>query len=299
LPFATGYELDGTDNQEPVIGVEVINPNLDAVSEMKVTSQNYDAEFGKAVAGLVTAQTRSGSNNFHGSGFEYWRSDKLQARDPFTEFASDPLTGRFIPGTLHNQFGGSLGGPIVKDKLFFFADYQGLRERVGSDTLTTVPTALAKSTCTSGGPCNLSDYSAETPIYDPATDPNSIAGRTPFQGNIVPANRLSAPAVNFMKLIPAPNVAGAGIVNNYLASGSGPFNTNQADVRIDDHFSEKLHIFGRYTYFGSDLSGAPYFGAAGGLGFGTGGFAGTDTAATTSFLQAGLRIFVSAGTKFI
>jgi len=281
LPFATGYELDGTDNQDPVIGVAVINPNLDAVSEMKVTSQNYDAQFGKAVAGLVTGQTRSGSNSFHGSAFEYWRSDVLQARDPFTEFAPDPLTGRFIPGTLHNQFGGSIGGPIIKDRLFFFADYQGLRERVGSDTLTTVPTALAKSTCTSGGNCDLSDYLAPQPagggiqIYDPATDETSTAGRTAFAGNIIPANRLSAAAVNFMKLMPAPNVAGAGIVNNYLASGSGPFNTNQADVRVDDHLSDKFHIFGRYTYFGSNLSGAPYFGAAGGPGFGSGGFAGT------------------------
>jgi len=285
LPFATGYELDGTDNQDPVIGVAVINPNLDAVSEMKVTSQNYDAEFGKAVAGLVTAQTRSGSNNFHGSAFEYWRSDVLQARDPFAEFAPDPLTGRFIPSTLHNQFGGSLGGPIVKDKLFFFADYQGLRERIGSSTLTTVPTALARSTCTSGGDCNLSDYPIQ--IYDPATDETSIAGRTPFAGNIIPAGRLSQPAVNFMKLIPAPNVAGAGIVNNYVASGSGPFNTNQADVRIDDHISNNLHIFGRYTYFGSDLSGAPYFGAAGGPGFGNGGFAGTDTAHDQSLAAGG------------
>src|SRR6202030_3610678 len=137
LPFATGYELDGTDNQDPVIRIAVINPNLDAISEEKVTSQNYDAEFGKAVAGLVTAQTRSGSNSFHGSAFEYWRSDALQARDPFTEYQPDPLTHRFIPGTLHNQFGGSIGGPIVKDKVFFFGDYQGLRERTGSATLTT------------------------------------------------------------------------------------------------------------------------------------------------------------------
>jgi hypothetical protein len=119
LPFATGYELDGTDNQDPVIGIAVINPNLDAVSEMKVTSQNYDAEFGKAVAGLVTAQTKSGSNSFHGSAFEFRRSDATQARDPFTQFARDPLTGRFIPSTMHNQFGGSFGGPIKKDKLFF------------------------------------------------------------------------------------------------------------------------------------------------------------------------------------
>jgi outer membrane receptor protein involved in Fe transport len=293
LPFATGYELDGTDNQDPVIGIAVINPNLDAVSEMKVTSQNYDAEFGKAVAGLVTAQTRSGTNSFHGSGFEYWRSDVLQARDPFTEFAPDPLTGRFIPGTLHNQFGGSVGGPIIKNKLFFFGDYQGLRERVGSATLTTVPTALARSTCTSGGDCNLSDYLLAPPagagiqIYDPASNETSLSGRTPFTGNIIPANRLSAAAMNFFKLLPAPNVAGAGIVNNYLASGSGPFNTNQFDVRGDYQRSEKLHIFGRYTYFSSELLGDPYFGAAGGPGFGVGGFAGTDSARDQSLAAGG------------
>jgi outer membrane receptor protein involved in Fe transport len=293
LPFATGYELDGTDNQDPVIGIAVINPNLDAVSEMKVTSQNYDAEFGKAVAGLVTAQTKSGSNNVHGSAFEYWRSDALQARDPFTEFAPDPLTHRFIPGTLHNQFGGSVGGPIIKNKFFFFGDYQGLRERTGSATLTTVPTALAKSTCTSGGDCNLSDYLVAPPagagiqIYDPASNETSLVGRTPFTGNVIPAGRLSAAAVNFFKLLPSPNVAGAGIVNNYLASGSGPFNTNQFDVRLDDQLSEKLHIFGRYTYFGSELSGAPYFGAAGGNGFGNGGFAGTDSARDQSVAAGG------------
>lgn len=293
LPFATGYELDGTDNQDPVIGIAVINPNLDAVSEMKVTAQNYDAEFGKAVAGLATAQTRSGSNNFHGSGFEYWRSDSLQARDPFTEFAPDPLTGRFIPKTLHNQFGGSVGGPIVKDKLFFFLDYQGLRERTGSDVLTTVPTALAKSSCTSGSNCDLSDYLAPQPagagvqIFDPSSDETGLTGRTPFAGNIIPANRLSMAAVNFLKLIPAPNVAGAGIVNNYLASGSAPFDTNQADTRVDDRVSEKLHVFGRYTFFDSSLSGVPYFGSAGGLGFGNGSFAGTDTARDQSIAAGG------------
>jgi hypothetical protein len=287
LPFATGYELDGTDNQDPVIGVAVINPNLDAVSEMKVTSQNYDAEFGKAVAGLVTAQTRSGSNNFHGSGFEYWRSDSLQARDPFAESVPDPLTGRFIPKTLHNQFGGSVGGPIVKDKVFFFGDYQGLRERIGSATLTTVPTALAKSTCISGGNCDLSDYltQGQIQIFDPSTDETSTAGRTPFTGNIIPANRLSAAAVNLLKLIPDPTQPG--LINNYRAFGTGPFDTDQFDVRLDDHKSEKLHLFGRYTYFRSDLSGAPFFGAAGGLGFGSGGFAGTDTAHDQSLAAGG------------
>src|SRR5882757_912685 len=117
LPFATGYELDGTDNQEPLNGVAVINPNLDSVSEMKVTSQNYDAEFGKAVAGLVTAQTKSGSNTLHGSGFEFYRSDAFQARDPFSESTRNSITNKFIPTSSHHQFGGSLGGAIIKNKL--------------------------------------------------------------------------------------------------------------------------------------------------------------------------------------
>jgi hypothetical protein len=193
LPFATGYELDGTDNQDPIQGVAVINPNLDAVSEMKVTSQNYDAEFGTAVAGLVTAQTKSGSNDFHGSVFEFRRSDAQQARDPFTQ-----LTPGSIPSFVHNQFGGAVGGPIKKDKLFFFGDYQGLREKTGTTILTTVPTALAHSTCTSGGNCDLSDYlnaglggGSSYQAYDPESNPAGAAGRTPFAGNILPATRLS------------------------------------------------------------------------------------------------------------
>jgi hypothetical protein len=284
LPFATGYELDGTDNQEPLNGVAVINPNLDAVSEMKVTSQNYDAEFGKAVAGLVTAQTRSGSNAFHGTAFEYRRSDAQQARDPF---ANAPPNDKLSP-TLHNQFGGSVGGPIKTDKLFFFGDYQGLREKTGSSTLTTVPTAKALSTCTSGGDCDLSDYLSVGQIYKPniLNDPTN-AGRTPYSGNIIPAADLSAAAVNFFKLLPAANVPGAGVSNNFATSGSGVFDTNQWDARVDDHWSQSLHLFGRYTYFGGNLSGAPYFGAAGGLGYGAGGFAGTDSFRYQSIASGG------------
>lgn len=273
LPFATGYELDGTDNQEPLNGVAVINPNLDAVSEMKVTSQNYDAEFGKAVAGLVTAQTRSGSNAFHGTAFEYRRSDAQQARDPF---ANAPPNNTLSP-TLHNQFGGSLGGRIKTDKVFFFGDYQGLREKTGSSTLTTVPTSLAESSCTSGGACDLSDYLSVGQIYKPnSLNDTSNAGRTPYAGNIIPASDLSPAAIAFFKLLPAPNVPGAGVSNNFATSGSGVFDTNQYDLRVDDKLRESLHLFGRYTYFDGNLSGAPYFGAAGGLGYGSGGFAGTD-----------------------
>ncbi len=289
LPFATGYELDGTDNQDPIQGVAVINPNLDAVSEMKVTSQNYDAEFGTAVAGLVTAQTKSGSNELHGSAFEFRRSDAQQARDPFTQ-----LTSGSIPSFVHNQFGGAIGGPIKKDKLFFFGDYQGLREKTGATLLETVPTATAHNTCISGGNCDLSDYlnpglggGSSYQIYDPESNPAAAAGRTPFAGNILPAGRLSAPAVNLMKLMPLPNFGNGSIYNNYAGSGSGGFNTDQFDVRIDDQYSQNFHLFGRYTRFNSNLDGAPVFGAAGGPGFGLGGFAGTDTALDQSVAGGG------------
>ncbi|MGC1783972.1 MAG: TonB-dependent receptor [Acidobacteriaceae bacterium] len=296
LPFATGYELDGTDNQDPIQGVAVINPNLDAVSEMKVTSQNYDAEFGGSVAGMVTAQTKSGTNQFHGSAFEFRRSDAQQARDPFTEYARNSLTGKYIPANEQNMFGGSLGGPAKKNNIFFFGDYQGVRQKTGSSVQTTVPTAKAHTTCTTAGSvCDLSDYlqpalggGPQFQMYDPTTGiPNSTTGRLPFVNNMVPAGDVSAPAAKLISMMPTPNTGNGSISNNYVASGSGIFDTDQFDVRGDMQTIQKFHSFGRYTRFNSTLSGAPYFGAAGGLGFGAGGFAGTDTALDQSVAAGG------------
>src|SRR5579864_6045196 len=117
----TAYELDGTDNQDPILGIIVVNPNLDAVTETKVALQNYDAEFGKAVAGVVTAQTKSGSNDFHGSAFWFRRTDATQAKDPFTQWDAAPgVSASPVPPSRWQQFGGSIGGPIIKNKLFFF-----------------------------------------------------------------------------------------------------------------------------------------------------------------------------------
>src|SRR5262249_48613645 len=177
----TAFELDGTDNQDPILGIIVVNPNLDAVTETKVALQNYDAEFGKAVAGVVTAQTKSGSNEFHGSGFWFRRSDANQARDPFTQFAPDPITGRFIPRSRWQQFGGSIGGAHSTEKLFFFGDYQGTRQTNGQTNQLTIPTSRAQSTCNPAtnassatpGYCDLSEYlnvsSTCCQIYNPNT----------------------------------------------------------------------------------------------------------------------------------
>src|SRR5580704_12489757 len=144
----TAFELDGTDNQDPILGIIVVNPNLDAVTEAKVALQNYDAEFGKAVSSVVTAQTKSGSNEIHGSGFLFRRSDAQFARNPFTEYQKNALTGRFISPARWVQFGGTVGGAIIKNKLFYFGDYQGTRQTNGASGQFTLPTNKVRSTCT-------------------------------------------------------------------------------------------------------------------------------------------------------
>ena len=266
----TGYELDGTDNQDPILGIIVINPNLDAISEMKVTTADYDAEFGKAIAGIMTAQTRSGTNSLHGSLFEYRRTDALQAKDPFV--TPDAVTKRSVPPNKWNQFGGSIGGPIIKDRLFAFGDYQGTRQIFGQSQIATVPTALVRSTClASTGTCNLSEYLSTGQVFDPATGNNSGAGRTAFAGNLIPVNRLSPQAVKILQALPAPT--SAGINNNLSFSGSGPFNVNGFDTRAD-YAGTRFNFFGRYSLQDFSLSGKGIFGALGGPGLGVGGLAG-------------------------
>ncbi len=269
-----GWVLDGTDNREPVDGIIVINPTLDSISELRVTSQNYPAEFGGAIGGFITASTKSGGNQFHGDAFEYRRSDAQEARDPFTQYQPDPVTGKFIPSSVYNQFGGSVGGPILKDKAFFFLDYQGTRQRVGTSLQESVPTNLVRSTCLTAGSvtCNLSEY---VPTV------NGVAGvvRNPITGqqyaaNAVPVSAIAPQAIALLSALPAAQSSAAS--NNYVSSGNGINNGDQADVRLDDQVSGKIHAFGRYDYANFRLTGTPVFGASGGSGFGIGNTTGTD-----------------------
>jgi hypothetical protein len=297
------YQLDGTDNQDPILGIIVINPPLDAISETKITTQNYDAEFGKAVSSFISAQTKSGSNQFHGSAFDYRESSANLGTDPYTQFP-----GTTFPPGLKNQFGGSVGGPIWKDHLFFFGDYQGVRQKVGTADNATVPTAHLISTClgqatASNGiaGCDFSEYalgikgSASAPlIYE-------NGGSTPYPGNVIPASQLSPQAMALFKLLQpyAPNTGGtvtagslAALKDNYSASGTGLFNNNQWDVRVDDTLSGTMHAFTRFSRFTDTLSGTTMFGAAGGPGFGIGGYGGVSQGANDS-LAAGMDIAVS------
>ena len=146
-PFSgTGYQLDGTENRDPILGIIVINPTLESIGETKITSQNYDAEFGQAIAGVVSVQTKSGTNEFHGSAFEFLQRDKFQARNPFTQ--PDVAEPADRQGAARDEEATSSAarsaGPIVKNKFFFFGDYQGSRNTVGGSQLLTVPTAAAR-----------------------------------------------------------------------------------------------------------------------------------------------------------
>ena len=275
----TGFELDGTDNQDPILGIIVVNPNLDAITETKMSLQNYDAEFGKAIAGLVTVQTKSGSNEVHGSAFWFRRTDATQARDPFTQYKPDAVTGRLIPSSRWNQFGGSLGGPIVKNKLFFFGDYQGTRQASGISQQLTIPTALSQASCnpatnassTTPGFCNLSEYLGQVPgggqVYDPTTG-NQLdgSGRAPFVGNLIPIGRIPSQSAAVFALFPQPT--NGNVHQNFVGAGSGPFNQNSFDTRIDFNPNEKLQVFGRFSLDYFSLSGKGVLGQLGGVGFG-------------------------------
>jgi carboxypeptidase family protein/TonB-dependent receptor-like protein len=246
----TGYQLDGTENRDPILGIIVINPPLESIQETKITSQNYDAEFGQATAGVVSVQTKSGTNTVHGSGFLFNRNDSTQARNPFTQFQKDPQTGKFIPDTSHNQFGGTLGGPIVHNRWFGFGDYQGTRDKQGGSALLTVPTLAARTG-------DLSAYGVN--IYDPATGQQ-------FPGNVIPSNKLSSQALKILDSIPKPNATGRdnGTRDNFVGNGVEQFHENSFDARVDGRLTPSVNTFGRYSMGKFFRDGPTAFGSGGG-----------------------------------
>ncbi len=254
----TGFQLDGTENRDPILGIIVINPTLESISESKITSQNYDAEFGQATAGVVSVQTKSGTNEIHGSLFEFHQSDKFQARNPFSQpDIVNSITGRVLPETKRDQFGGSVGGPIKKNSIFFFGDYQGWRYTDGGSKLLTVPTARARTG-------DLSEYGVN--VFDPLT--GNPSQRTQFPGNVIPGNRLSPEAQRILSLIPLPNTTGTvnGTRDNFIAQGSEVFNSDAGNVRLDGRLSDRLNAFARYSIAKFAKTGPSAFGEGGGPG---------------------------------
>jgi outer membrane receptor protein involved in Fe transport len=241
--------LDGVENTEVIQNFALLVPAQDSVEQVKFTTSNYDAEYGRVGGGVIQITTKSGTNQLHGSTFEYYRSAGFNAANPFTE-PNGPA------GNVWNQFGGSLGGPIKKDKLFFFGDYQGVRNHLATSSLYTTPLDAFRTG-------DFSSVALTNPIFDPATGNPDGTARTQFPGNIIPANRISAAARNLLALLPEPTNPNA-TDNNYTISRPATFSQNQFDTRVDYFVTSKSVVFGKFAYFKANFFTDNVFGAAGG-----------------------------------
>ncbi len=237
------FLLDGIDNNSNDNGGVVLRTNVDAIQEFKLQTNSYSAEFGRSGGAVVNALTKSGSNRYHGGVFEFFRNSALDARDYF----EDPTQKK--ASFKQNQFGGTLGGPIIKDKLFWFGDYQATIIRNPLTRVSKVPTPAERAG-------DFSDPSEPT-IYDPTTG-------LPFTGNKIPADRIDAISQAFMNLYPNPNQpAGAG--NNFVISPIEQDRIDQGDGRVDYNASQRDQFFLRYSMSGrTDVRPAPLPGLANG-----------------------------------
>ncbi len=279
----SNYLLDGMNNNDVVLGITMVNPPLDSVHEVSIATSNYNPEFTQAGGAVVRVETQSGTNDLHGSAFEFLQNNVLNSRDPFTQGLHDPGTPapdhRGIPALRWNQFGASLGGPAIKDKLFWFGDYQGTRRRLGASEVLRVPTAAERT----------GDLSAlGVPIYDPTTGNPNGTGRALFPGGMIPLNRISTPAANLMSALPGPNLTPVNPADpNYDVSNVQSYDTDQFDLRADHYLTSKLRYFVRYSYLSASNNAPGPFGVYGGPAFPAWGFTGASDARNQNFVAAG------------
>ncbi len=249
--------LDGVNVKSYMINVAYV-PSIDALREFKVETSPYSAELGTSSGAQVRLESKSGTNQFHGSLFEFLRNSDLDAKNYFDR------ANRSIPSFQQNQFGGSVGGPVKKDKLFFFFNYEGYRGRKGRTIFGTVPTPLMKQGI----------FTEEgRPIFDPLTtrpDPNNPNGflRDPFPNNTIPAARINKVADFYLKNL-YPNPTGPGTLSNFATSAKDRTDRGQYNSRVDYILSPKDTFFARYSQNGANLYQAVgIFGQAALPGFG-------------------------------
>jgi outer membrane receptor protein involved in Fe transport len=226
----------------------------DTIETVNITTNNFDAEQGLAGGAAITVVTKSGTNALHGSAFEYHDNQHLRARNFF-------LRSPGKPKSIVNIFGGTLGGPIVRNKLFYFGSWESSRERLGFSNLYTLPTADQRA----------GDFSAYgVTIYDPLTGTPDGRGRTPFPNNVIPLNRQSPITRQMQALAPLPNQPGA-TVANFFNSGSQALTREQIDAKLNWNRSANHSVWGKYSLMNATVECEPSLGEAGGAGMCTGG----------------------------
>lgn len=242
--FGNEIQIDGVPSTTGQFNSITTIPSIEATQEFKVQSNNLSAEWGRFSGGVINVSTRGGTNALHGSVYEYLRNNVLDANEFFNRGA-----GRAIPAFRMNQFGGAAGGPIKRNRTFFFGDYQGTRWRRGDVLRTSVPTALQRAgnfsqTRTQTGQA-VTLYDPLTTVPNPAQAGQSI--RTPFAGNILPANRLEPIARKLIDFYPQANDAGEPFTqfNNYINNAGRSIDGDQFSARIDHNVSSAYRVFGR------------------------------------------------------
>ena len=241
--------IDGVPTNGAYLNVVTVIPTQDAIQEFKVQTNNLGPEYGRFAGGVINLSTKSGTNQFHGSFYEFIRNKVLNANDFF-----DNRNGVKRPPFTQNQFGVNGGGPIVRDRLFFFGAYEGFRLREGHPFQSFVPTDAERNGDFSG--VGSSGRDSSFVIYDPRTsgvngnsacNGSNAACRTAFTNNIIPTSRMDPTALALLKLFPEPNLTGNSSAN-FADSYSSGGDVNQYNGRIDYNLGQKQRIFGRYTY---------------------------------------------------
>lgn len=257
-------------------------PPLESIETVNVSTNNFDAEQGMSGGAAVSVITKSGTNAFHAVAFEYHANHKWGAKNLF--FNPNTPAGPNTPQRIDNQYGGTFGGPIKKDKLFFFTSWEGTTTAERGNGLLSVPTQQVRD----------GNFNGLATIYDPATGDDQGRGRTPFPDNVVPRSRWNSSAVALQNLIPLPNT-GTGQVSNYFASAPYYFKRDMVDGKVNWTPSSKMNIFGKYSVMIAPVtSGAPLGGALGGYPGGAAGAAGIGTGHNkTDVFGAGISYVVS------
>ncbi|MGB8731251.1 MAG: TonB-dependent receptor [Candidatus Sulfotelmatobacter sp.] len=259
--------LDGQPLNIGYINLPIIIPTQDSIGEFKVQYNDQGAEWGKFSGGVVNLSTKSGTNSWHGSAYEYFRNAVLNANEYFNK-GSEIAAGKSNtpPPWTQNQYGFQVGGPVIKNKTFFYVSWEQYRQRTGSPFTTSVPaagmtTGNFSALCPGGftGPVVDGIATCGNPagqIYDPLST-DTHGNRTPYAGNIIPASEFSkAAGILLAKYYPAANQAGT--VNNYLSAAPAGGNTNEFVARGDQNVGSNTHVFGRFAYFGlTDLAVNP------------------------------------------
>jgi outer membrane receptor protein involved in Fe transport len=258
---AQTYTLDGvSDVAYGFAGLQVIVPTQDSVQEMKITTADYDPEFGQTAGMVAQYITKSGTNELHGSLFYFNENAATFAADPITQkIAGTGPNGKGlgVPPYNFNQWGGSLGGPIKKNKIFLFGSTSFNRLAQATSILGTVPNSAFRAG-------DFSNLATTNPIYDPLTGTVNGTNRTQLSCNgvlnVICPNRINPVAMNLLSILPEPNTNVTGTINNYAGNVNETFNQAQVDARGDININDSNKVFARYSYFQGHLQNTPLFG---------------------------------------